>query len=127
MARGAGTPNRLLDVRATKYMLSAMPGRRSCTVACLPLLAVALVVATSARAPARQPPAQDRLARIDALVEAAIASKETPGAVVLVGREDAVLYRRAFGRRAAGPAPEPLTLDTIFDLASLTKALTTVT
>lgn len=60
-------------------------------------------------------------------MEAAIARHELPGAVVLVGRGDAILYHAAFGRRALQPAPEPMTEDTIFDLASLTKVVATTT
>jgi uncharacterized protein YbbC (DUF1343 family) len=70
------------------------------------------------------------LARLDAippLVEQAIAEKKLPGAVVLVGQGDRVLYEKAIGRRAVEPAPEPMTLDTIFDLASLTKVVATTT
>lgn len=48
-----------------------------------------------------------------------------PGAVVLVGRGDEVLYEKAFGQRAVAPAPEAMTLDTMFDLASLTKVVAT--
>ena len=66
-------------------------------------------------------------APIAELVDAAIAKHELPGAVVLVGRGDAILYVRAFGRRAVAPAPEPMTEDTIFDLASLTKVVATTT
>ena len=61
------------------------------------------------------------------VVERAMAEKKLPGAVVLVGRGDRVLYQKAFGRRAVEPAPEPMTLDTIFDLASLTKVVATTT
>ena len=70
---------------------------------------------------------QPRFARITDLVEDAIAKHQLPGAVVLVGRGDVVLYARAFGRRALVPAPEPMTDDTIFDLASLTKVVATTT
>jgi uncharacterized protein YbbC (DUF1343 family)/CubicO group peptidase (beta-lactamase class C family) len=66
-------------------------------------------------------------ARIGELVEEAIAQRQLPGAVVLVGRGDAVLYTHAFGQRAVLPAPEPMTEDTIFDLASLTKVVATTT
>lgn len=65
------------------------------------------------------------LARIDELVADAIAARQTPGAVVLVGQGDKTLYEKAFGRRATVPADEPLTLDTVFDLASLTKVVAT--
>ena len=57
-----------------------------------------------------------RLAMIDEAVTAAIADKKLPGAVVLVGRGDAVVYRKAYGNRAMTPAVEPMTLDTIFDV-----------
>ena len=50
-----------------------------------------------------------------------------PGAVVVVGRGDQVLYEKAFGQRARGPLAEPMTLDTVFDLASLTKVVATTT
>ncbi|HKB12424.1 MAG TPA: serine hydrolase [Vicinamibacterales bacterium] len=66
-------------------------------------------------------------APIAALVDAAIARHELPGAVVLVGRGDRILYHHAFGRRAIAPAPEAMTEDTIFDLASLTKVVATTT
>ncbi len=66
-----------------------------------------------------------RLAGIDALVEDAIAHKELPGAVVLVWHDGRVVYRKAFGHRALEPAEEPMTEDTIFDLASLTKVVAT--
>ncbi|HEY2941300.1 MAG TPA: serine hydrolase domain-containing protein, partial [Vicinamibacteria bacterium] len=68
-----------------------------------------------------------RLARIDTLVAEAIQAKQLPGAVVLVGRGDDVAYVKAYGHRALVPATEPMTLDTIFDLASLTKVVATTT
>lgn len=69
----------------------------------------------------------ERLARIDEAVLASIERKETPGAVVLVGRKDRIVYRKAFGDRAVLPEREPMTPDTIFDLASLTKIVATAT
>ena len=66
-----------------------------------------------------------RLARIDEVVAAAIAEKSLPGAVVVVGRGDAVFFRKAYGNRAMAPAVEPMTVDTIFDMASLTKVVAT--
>jgi uncharacterized protein YbbC (DUF1343 family) len=68
-----------------------------------------------------------RLDAIPPLVEQAIADKKLPGAVVLVGRGDRVVYQKAIGRRAVAPAPEAMTLDTIFDMASLTKVVATTT
>ena len=84
-----------------------------------------------ARAPA-SPSGQTRVdsqrfAAIEALVKEDIAQKKLPGAVVLVGRGDRILYQKAIGHRALVPAAEPMTLDTIFDLASLTKVIATAT
>lgn len=70
-------------------------------------------------------PAQ--LAYIDQAVEAEIARKQLPGAVVLVGRQGKIVWRRAYGNRALEPQPEPMSVDTIFDLASLTKVVATAT
>ena len=69
----------------------------------------------------------ERLAKIDDAVRESIARKETPGAVVLVARKGRVVYRKAFGDRAVEPQREPMTVDTIFDLASLTKIVATAT
>jgi uncharacterized protein YbbC (DUF1343 family)/CubicO group peptidase (beta-lactamase class C family) len=68
-----------------------------------------------------------RLGRIRAVVEEAIQAKQLPGAVVLVGRGHQVVYHQAFGNRALVPSVEPMTRDTIFDLASLTKVVATTT
>ena len=68
-----------------------------------------------------------KLATIETLVRADIEQKKLPGAVVLVGRGDRILYQKAIGHRALRPAAEAMTLDTIFDLASLTKVVATTT
>jgi uncharacterized protein YbbC (DUF1343 family)/CubicO group peptidase (beta-lactamase class C family) len=66
-----------------------------------------------------------RLAAIGPVVEEAIKRHQAPGSVVLVGRGDAIVYEKAFGNRALEPRVESMTLDTIFDLASLTKVVAT--
>jgi CubicO group peptidase (beta-lactamase class C family) len=63
--------------------------------------------------------------RLVAIVEEAIARDEIPGAVLLVGHEGKVIHRKAYGARAVLPQREAMTVDTIFDLASLTKPLAT--
>ncbi len=68
-----------------------------------------------------------RLAIIDEIVEEGLGDKKMPGAVVLVGFKGQVIYRKAFGQRQLEPTPEPMTLDTVFDLASLTKPIATAT
>ena len=69
----------------------------------------------------------ERLARIDAAVQTSIEKKELPGAVVLVARHGKIVWRKAYGARAVEPQREAMTLDTIFDLASLTKVVATTT
>ena len=68
-----------------------------------------------------------RLGAVDSVIQRAIADGNIPGAVLVVGHNGAVIYRKAYGRRALEPRPEPMTLDTIFDLASLTKVIATTT
>jgi uncharacterized protein YbbC (DUF1343 family)/CubicO group peptidase (beta-lactamase class C family) len=72
-------------------------------------------------------PGTAKLCWIDDLVEEAIRENRLPGAVILVGQNERILYRKAFGRRAVVPDPEPMTIDTVFDLASLTKVVATTT
>ena len=94
-------------------------------------LFVAAPVQVAMRAAAQprvgSPPAIDtaRLARIDAVVRDAVAAGQLPGAVVLVVHQGRTIYRKAFGLRAVRPAREAMTVDTLFDLASLTKVVAT--
>jgi uncharacterized protein YbbC (DUF1343 family)/CubicO group peptidase (beta-lactamase class C family) len=68
-----------------------------------------------------------RLTVLDPVITEAISQQEIPGAVLIVGHEGQVVYRKAYGNRALKPRPEAMTLDTIFDCASLTKVLATTT
>jgi uncharacterized protein YbbC (DUF1343 family)/CubicO group peptidase (beta-lactamase class C family) len=88
-------------------------GRRLAVLALL--LAAVLLPAAMVSADAPSFEAVDEAARD------AVASGDIPGVVVLVGRGDRILYERAFGSRALVPEPRPMTTDTIFDVASLTK------
>ncbi len=98
--------------------------------ACLPLLILALSGASARQDKSGAAAAgfdANRLRRVDALVEAAIADRLLPGAVVLVGRGDREALLKAYGNRAVVPSREAMTTDTIFDLASLTKSVATAT
>jgi CubicO group peptidase (beta-lactamase class C family) len=68
-----------------------------------------------------------RLAEIDGLVATAIAKKKLPGCVVLIGRPEGIAWLKAYGDKRLEPEREPMTDDTVFDLASLTKPLATAT
>ncbi len=63
--------------------------------------------------------------RLDAVVQEAIERDEIPGAVLWVGHKGVVVHRKAYGFRALAPRRERMTLDTIFDAASLTKVVAT--
>ncbi|WP_296225677.1 exo-beta-N-acetylmuramidase NamZ domain-containing protein [Ralstonia sp. UBA689] len=64
---------------------------------------------------------------LEAVVSAQISDANVAGAVVLIGDASGVRERIALGQRTIGLAPEAMTDDTIFDLASLTKAVATAT
>jgi len=68
-----------------------------------------------------------RFAAIDSIMQRAVDAGQIPGGVVLVGHDGGVVYRKAFGSRSLEPVREPMTVDTIFDLASLTKCIATTT
>lgn len=67
------------------------------------------------------------LEHIDQIAQAQIRAGRIPGAVVLVGSGDRIVYRKAFGNRATQPRKLPMQVDTVFDLASLTKVVATTT
>ena len=62
------------------------------------------------------------LARLDGLIEDAMARTGVPGAAVAVVYNDAVVYERGFGVRELGK-PEPITPETVFQLASMSKSI----
>src|SRR5690348_11484530 len=64
-----------------------------------------------------------KLAAIASAVQQAIREGRAPGAVVVIGHDGRIAYRRAFGDRSVVPRPSPMRADTIFDVASLTKVI----
>lgn len=68
-----------------------------------------------------------QLERIDGIVQQAIAKGRLPGCVVTIGRRGGVALVKAYGNRQIEPASEKMTVDTVFDLASLTKPIATAT
>ena len=60
-------------------------------------------------------------------VRQAIQKKQLPGAVIVIGHRGTVVYRQAIGYRRLVPQRLPMRLDTIFDVASLTKVIATNT
>ena len=72
-------------------------------------------------------PAPTGFAALDAIVKNAMTAGNIPGAVLVVGHNGTIAYRKAYGNRTVGQNAEPMTVDTIFDLASLTKVIATTT
>ena len=100
---------------------------RLTTVLCVcaffvPLAAAQLLERTD---PAQAGFDEARLNRIDEVIEEAIDAREIPGAVAMVIRDGAIVYYRSFGF-ADVDTREPMQEDSIFRIASMTKAITTV-
>ena len=88
------------------------------------VVVVLLAISAFAGAP---PAAEQKFGVVDAIVQDAIHDGQIPGAVVLIWHNDQVIYRKAFGHRSLEPKRELMSLDTIFDIASLTKVVATTT
>lgn len=109
-----------------RSVLSAY-GMGSALLAAVILLFQTIQVPAQTRKPNRAPgdAATSRFAAIDSIMQSAVDEGRIPGGVVLVGHDGRVIYRKAFGWRSLEPTRERMTVDTIFDLASLTKVIAT--
>lgn len=67
------------------------------------------------------------LSRVDRVILESINAGETPGAVLIVTRRGKIVWRKAYGYRQQAPVPIPMTVDTVFDMASVTKPVATAT
>ncbi len=110
--------------------------RTSCCRALLLLLTCALAVPLAAQTrrpapkaskskPAPSATTDQRFTAVDSIFSHAVAEHQIPGAVVLVGHDGKVVFRKAYGYRSLEPRREAMTLNTIFDMASLTKCMVT--
>ncbi len=68
---------------------------------------------------------ESRLELIDSAVNAAISAGEIPGAVISVVHNDRIVFLRAYGNKSVVPTVEPMTEDTMFDMASVSKCVGT--
>lgn len=66
-----------------------------------------------------------KLAQVDRVVNDAITAKEIPGAVLSVVRGNDIVYLKAYGNKSVVPTVEPMTTETLFDLASVSKCVGT--
>lgn len=83
------------------------------------------VAPRSAHAPSAKTVAPRRFAPVDDVINKAVRDGQIPGAVLLIGHNGQVVYRKAYGQRWLEPKREPMTIDTIFDMASITKVMAT--
>lgn len=67
------------------------------------------------------------LARIDQIVAEGIAENKMPGCVVCIGRKGKIVFFKAYGNKQVQPSEVPMTTDTVFDMASITKPVATAT
>lgn len=65
------------------------------------------------------------LALIDSAVNASIAAGDIPGAVVGVVRNGHLVYEKAFGYKSVYPEKDTMTVETMFDMASVSKCVGT--
>ena len=96
--------------------------RRDVLKGAVAIAAAASVGTTSARRATAQGSAK---AQIDSVLRQAVDAKEVPGVVAMAATDKGVLYEGAFGLRALDQST-PMTLDTVFRIASMTKAITSV-
>ncbi len=68
-----------------------------------------------------------QLLQADDAINLAITQKEIPGAVLLVLKDNKIVYKKAYGSRQLIPQKLQMTSETIFDMASLTKPVVAAT
>lgn len=91
------------------------------------LLGVQLASAQSLQRVAPEQVGMDsrKLMYADEAIETAIANKDIPGAVLAVVRNGKMAYLKAYGNKRIYPNTEPMTVNTIFDMASCSKSMST--
>ncbi len=100
--------------------------------ACLLWVGTLLATSTFAEGLPRSAPAEvgldeQRLATIQSLAEEGIRDGKMPGCVICVGRHGKIAYLEAYGNKQVEPELRPMTVDTVFDMASITKPVATAT
>lgn len=65
--------------------------------------------------------------KVEKFINESIANSSFPGAVLLVGNRDSIIYQKAFGHFTYDKNSQEVSTSTIYDLASLTKVIATTT
>ena len=93
---------------------------------CMFLVALSMVAQPLQRvAPEQVGMDSRRLMYADEVIEAAIANKDIPGAVLAIVRDGKMAYLKAYGNKRVYPNAEPMTTGTVFDMASCSKTMST--
>ena len=66
-----------------------------------------------------------RLMYADEIINSAVANEEIPGAVLAIVKDGKMAYLKAYGNKRVYPHKEPMTTETIFDMASCSKTMST--
>ncbi len=88
------------------------------SIAILLMMNAALLFAATAK-----PLDDEHIKRIDRAVEAAMELELTPGCVIVAGRHDGGVFEKSYGRLSYDSNSSKVTLDTVYDLASLSKTM----
>ncbi|MBN1806691.1 MAG: serine hydrolase [Sedimentisphaerales bacterium] len=91
------------------------------------ILLVSLIYIFTGCQPVQKEIVRPDLSGIGKVVEQEIQDGNFPGAVIFIGKQDDILYWKAFGNEVNEPYQEPMERNTIFDLASVTKPVATAT
>jgi len=118
-------------------IITSMPDSNLSRAKLIPWAVLVLISTTAAAAadPPKLPHASpqsvgmsaEHLALIDQVVAEGLDAKLMPGCVVLVGRHGKIVHFQAYGNRRVEPDTLPMTRDTVFDMASITKPVATAT
>ncbi|HXJ82545.1 MAG TPA: serine hydrolase domain-containing protein [Candidatus Methylomirabilis sp.] len=106
-------------------MPSIPPSRRDVLKGTVALVAGTSLGAMTCRRARAQGSVGPARAQIDSVLRQAADGQEVPGVVAMAATDKGVLYEGAFGARTVGESPA-MTLDTVFRIASMTKAITSV-
>ena len=106
-------------------MTPASPTRRDLLKGAAAITATTAIGPLAARRAHAQTTAPASRAKIDAVLKQAVDAKDVPGVVAMVATDKGLFYENAFGVRELGKGPD-MTLDSVFRIASMTKAITSV-
>jgi uncharacterized protein YbbC (DUF1343 family) len=102
------------------------PKTKTC-MALFVFIASAFIVLDSPSTSVAQEKTIERFREIDALVQTGISEGKMPGCVICIGTANETLFLKAYGSKRLEPSVQPMTTDTVFDMASITKPVATAT